>query len=251
MKEYHRQLPIGILVAVEEEFRAVSRRLTALPFDEYARANADADIVLAKSGIGAGRACACAETLIAKCHPRLLLIAGFCAGIEESAAPGDLILASEVMDRTSGRRHLPDPRLIEAAQQARLPGIPLHTGRLLTVSRIARAAGEKQAIRSEIAGVTALDMETAGAVATAEAASIPWLAVRSVTDGLHDNLPFDFSPFLCRTRGEILRSRVALAALTHPWKIPALIRLGSRSTQAARHLAQYLESVINALPESS
>ncbi len=245
------QPPIGILVAVEEEFRAVSRRLTALSLENCQRGNADADIVMAKSGMGAERACACAETLIARCKPRLLLIAGFCAGLTEEAAPGDLILADEAMDRTSGRRYLPAPALLAAAQSARPPGIPLHTGRLLTATRIARTRGEKQAIRSEWAEATALDMETTGAVAAAEAAGIPWLAVRAVTDGLRDSLPFDFAPWTDPRTGEIIRSRVAAAALTHPWKIPALIRLGARSTRAARRLALTLESLVHALPAPS
>lgn len=247
MKARNEQPPIGILVAVEEEFRAVSRRLTALSLEEHLRGNVDANIVVAKSGMGAKRACACAETLIARCNPRLLLIAGFCAGLTQEAAPGDLILADEAMDRTSGRRYLPAPSLLATAQAARPPGILLHTGRLLTATRIARTTGEKQAIRSEWEEATALDMETTGAVAAAEAAGIPWLAVRAVTDGLHDSLPFDFALWTDPRTGEVLRSRVAVAALTHPWKIPALIRLGARSTHAARRLALYLESLVHPL----
>jgi adenosylhomocysteine nucleosidase len=251
MIERNRQPPIAVLVALEEELRAVSRRLSAPSLEERLRGHTDSDIVLAKSGMGAARARDCAQTLIARCRPRLILIAGFCAGLTQEAAPGDLILVAEAIDPTSGMRHRPLPSLLTAAQSARLPQIPTHTGRLLTVTRIATTAGEKQAIRSAAADIAALDMETAGAACAAAAAGIPWLAVRAVTDALRDSLPFDFDRWTHPHTGEIARARLTLAALTRPWQIPALIRLGSRSTRAARHLALYLESVVRTLSASS
>src|SRR5579884_3463985 len=49
--------------------------------------------------------------------------------------------------------------------------------------------------------------------------------------------------------GNVDRSRVILAVLTHPWKIPALIRLGTNSACAARNLASFVEAFLGLLPD--
>jgi adenosylhomocysteine nucleosidase len=86
-------------------------------------------------------------------------------------------------------------------------------------------------------------METAGAAQIAEERGVPWLALRAVTDGIADALPFDFDAYT-DAEGNVNRNQIVLAALTRPWKIPALIQLGGRSARAARNLATFLETLL-------
>ena len=123
----------------------------------------------------------------------------------------------------------------------------LHTGTLVTADKVLVTSAEKRRLKEET-GAVAVDMETAGAALAAAERGIPWMAIRAVTDGPNDTLPLDFNA-LADAEGDVDRKRILRATLTHPWKIPALIRLGQRSTLAARNLAIFLETFLKSLPE--
>ena len=61
-------------------------------------------------------------------------------------------------------------------------------------------------------------------------------------------MPLDFNA-LADANGNVDKKRVIAATLTHPWKIPALIRLGARSSLAAKNLAAFLDAYLQALPD--
>jgi adenosylhomocysteine nucleosidase len=90
-------------------------------------------------------------------------------------------------------------------------------------------------------------METWGAVQVAQKHGVPWLAVRAITDSVEADFPFDFNA-LADADGNVDRGRVILATIARPWKIPALLRLGARSSLAARNLATFLESFLEQIP---
>ena len=96
--------------------------------------------------------------------------------------------------------------------------------------------------------VIAVDMETFAAAEVAKEAGVPWLAVRVVTDGATDDMPFDFNA-MTGADGNVNKGRVIVSALTHPHKIPALIRLGARSSLAAKKFALFLQAYLQALPD--
>ncbi len=109
---------------------------------------------------------------------------------------------------------------------------------LATVDRVLGRAAEKHELGVRT-GAIAVDMESAGAARAAQERGIPWLAVRTISDALEDSLPFDFNA-LADPNGNVSYHRVILATLTHPARIPELIRLGQRSSLAANHLALFL-----------
>ena len=59
-------------------------------------------------------------------------------------------------------------------------------------------------------------------------------------------MPLDFNAF-ADSDGNVDKKRVILTTLTHPWKIPGLIRLGARSSLAAKNLAAFLEAYLTTL----
>ena len=65
---------------------------------------------------------------------------------------------------------------------------------------------------------------------------------------LNEDLPFDFNA-LADAEGNVHRGRIVTKALLNPWKIPALIQLGQRSSLAARNLADFLQAFLDRLPE--
>ena len=143
---------------------------------------------------------------------------------------------------------MPDFRLLKTAQSACVPKVNTQTGTLVTVNKVATTPTEKRELAART-GAIAVDMETAGAVRVAQERGIPWLAVRAITDGVNDELPLDFNA-LANPDGSVNRGRVIRATLAQPHKIPALIRLGQRSSLAANNLAAFLVAFLQTLPEN-
>lgn len=85
----------------------------------------------------------------------------------------------------------------------------------------------------------AVEMETAGVARVCAARGIAWAAVRGISDHADESLPMDFNR-LREPDGDLSTARVALAALTQPASIPALLRLGRNTTLAAEALAGFL-----------
>src|SRR2546427_10408988 len=94
--------PIGIVVAVQEELRAILKRMSPAVIDSaygirvYRGQLGGKSLVIAKSGMGAERAELAAATLIQTHCPRALIIAGFCGGL--LSEPGDLFVPDMVLD---------------------------------------------------------------------------------------------------------------------------------------------------------
>jgi adenosylhomocysteine nucleosidase len=196
--------------------------------------------------VGAAKAARKVEDWSGSPSPDVLIICGYAAGLADGTAPGALVIADAVVDPDGGR-HLPDAGLLAAASSIHLPGFPVSRGILSTGDAVLVTIGEKRALALRT-GAIAVDMETAGAARAAERRGLRWLAVRAVTDGPDENMPFDFNTLADR-EGNVDRRRVVLATLIRPWKIPGLVRLGAGSMKAARNLACFLETLLRTLPE--
>ena len=228
---------ICVLFALPEEAAPFLRRLAVVP---ELRLRCEVRV----SGVGTLKAARETAKLIEEGPTAGIVICGFGGGLTEQIAPGSLIVAERVLDTTGAHAdtpkvYRPDSRLLERAEGP--------CGDLVTVSRVLTTPDEKRALHARTQAQM-VDMETAGAVAAAEQAGIPWLAVRVATDSVEEPLPFDFNT-LSDAEGNVDRGRVVVAALTHPWKIPALIRLGSRSALAAKNLARFLETYLQQWPD--
>jgi nucleoside phosphorylase len=241
-------LSVGVLFALPEESKPFLRRMGSV-----------SGCKLACSGAGAANAERAAAHLIDETDTllRCLLICGFAGGLTPEMVPGSLIIANSAIDHTggeyTGEAYGADSRLLAAVESVHLSGVPIRRGTLATTNRVLITRQEKYEFTHQTPA-HAVDMETTGAARIASARflsdrqAIPWLAVRAITDGMDDELPFDFNTFISADRN-IDRSRVIRATLARPWKIPALIRLGARSSRAAGNLAAFLEVFLQNLPE--
>jgi 4-hydroxy-3-methylbut-2-enyl diphosphate reductase len=104
-------------------------------------------------GVGPRRS---ARAALARAAPDTpVLVAGFCGALDERLAPGDVILASELID-AAGRVACPDPTVLAGA--LRRGGLRVHVGALVTDARI--VAGDARE-RLRATGALAVDMESA------------------------------------------------------------------------------------------
>jgi adenosylhomocysteine nucleosidase len=198
-------------------------------------------------GVGMSSAQLNTASLLRSGHrARALLIVGFAGGLQGKLKPGDLVAASTVSNSRSARTYSPDPALLSAALEVRLPAAAVHCGGLSTADRVLGRAVEKREFARTTEAI-AVDMESAGAAAAATEYGVPWLTVRVITDGVDDDLPLDFNA-LANPDGSVNRRRIVASTLLHPWKIPALVRLGSRSSLAARNLSAFLHALLPRIP---
>ena len=179
---------------------------------------------------------------------RALLICGFAGGLAAELTPGMLVIGESVTN-SANEIMKADSRLLAVAESVRLPEVYAMRGTIHTGDRVLGKAVEKQELAGRSEAI-AVDMETFAAAQVAEEYEIPWLAARVVTDGVSDDMPLDFNA-LADADGNVDKKRVIAATLAHPWKIPGLIRLGTRSQQAAKNLALFLEAFLRALPDTN
>lgn len=228
---------IYVLFALPEEAAPFLRRMAVVP---ALRQRCEVRV----SGVGADKAARETAQIVAAGGVKPLIVCGFGGGLTEQITPGSLIVPERVLDATGDVSapptvYRPDERMLELAERP--------CGDLVTVGRVLTTRDEKCALHARTQAQM-VDMETAGAVRVADQADVPWLAVRVATDSIEEPLPFDFNA-LADAEGNVDRRRVVAAALTHPWKIPALIRLGSHSALAAKNLARFLEIYLQQLPD--
>ena len=175
-----------------------------------------------------------------------LVIVGFAGGLDRALEPGDLVVAERIATDPQDSEYRPDPSLFALAG-ATASGVPLSCGVLLNLDHVVCRAADKRRL-AETSGAIAVDMESAGAAAAAEKFGVPWIAVRAITDGVDDDLPFDFNMGSLQARsdpfGGVDRGAIIAGTLRQPWKIPALIRLGVRSSLAARNLGTFLQAFL-------
>lgn len=232
--------PVGLIVALPEEsaaIRSVMRRVKSWRLADYPAWRGvlgGREVVLAQSGMGHGHAAACARQLLRTERPALLMAAGFAGGLSHELAPGEALVASAVI-------------LVEGESHRRWPvrlNLDGHrTGVLASPDQVVRFSHQKRdlALRH---GAHAVDMESGQVVREAEEAGVPWLVVRSVTDGVTEDLPMDFAPFTTR-RGLPHKPRILLHALVRPRTLWGLVRLGRRTARAAHALGRAVEQVLS------
>jgi nucleoside phosphorylase len=152
---------------------------------------------------------------------------GFCGALKDDMRIGDIFVAGRV--QANGAEYS-----AREPQTAR----PHHTGVLASIDRVAQTADEKAALRR--GGASAVEMEAAGAAATAARFGLPFYCVRSVTDLAGESFHLDLNAAL-RTDGRFATMQLIAAASRRPLSVlPELLRLGRRSYTAARTLGEFL-----------
>ncbi|MHB1935878.1 MAG: phosphorylase family protein [Acidobacteriaceae bacterium] len=86
-----------------------------------------------------------------------------------------------------------------------------------------------------------VDMESATVARLAKLRSLPFRALRAVSDSVDDNLP-DFSRF-ADERGGFRSGLFAIYAALRPWSVPTVLRLGKQSARASQAIARALQQI--------
>ena len=183
--------------------------------------------LLSVSGAGAEHSFRAARELARTFPLRGLISFGFAAGLNDSLAPGALLVAEEVVEESSGERF--------ACETTLLPSHIACRGALLSVSTVLQSAVQKRQLGQRWNAVAA-DMESAGVARAAREAGLPFAALKSVTDSSDESIAIDFQR--CRSEhGGLVIWRVVWEAATSLQGLRDLIRLAGASRRAAHNLA--------------
>jgi adenosylhomocysteine nucleosidase len=101
-------------------------------------------------------------------------------------------------------------------------------------SVVLTSAQEKAALFAK-SGAAAADMESYAVAEVADRHRVPFIAVRAVADTARDHVPSVGIASMGLDGRVRLRAAIA-GALTHPWQIPDLMRLGAQTAHAKQTL---------------
>lgn len=166
--------------------------------------------------------------------------AGFAGGLEPSLRTGDVIEARWILGDAGAVATLGEglPRI--ARDDGSNSRDPKQT--LITVDRVISSVAQKRVLwESSRAG--AVEMESFHAAALAAELGLSLNVLRAVSDEASVALPPEAVNWV-RADGVTNTFAAARYALTHPWRIPQLIKLGSDASKAGRALAVAVERVL-------
>lgn len=245
---------IAIFTATRWEFDAVRRAIPsggeegppALAGSAVGR-RGGCRVLLVRTGMGPERAGTVCRRALSQGPLDLAVSSGFACALVPSQI-GDVMIGTDVAWYPQAAPS-PGPDLVvpsaadhvaHAARAAREAGLPAHRGRFVTVPAVLWRAEEKRAMAET--GV-AIDMESGAIAAACAASGVPFLAVRTVSDLVDEDLPLDFNLFL-KPRGWL---RGAAQCLARPSSLSGLRRLRRQASTASGALRTFWVALLDRL----
>lgn len=240
------KVPIAIVAALDDEIRLMKSRIDVdsrvhIRPALFIMGKLDGrQILLGRSGVGFGRMQRAARYLAENYRPQLCLHVGYCGGCDPRYAPGDLIIASSVLNERDGRIADASDALVKQAEDiCRRRELRFGTGRIVTVEKAARTPHEKAFIGTHH-GAAAIDMESFAFMEMMSQVHLPHLVVRAVVDSLDVSLPV-FGAAMA-SDGSISSVGLAENMIMHPKNILDIPKIACCANQARQAISTFVES---------
>ena len=158
-------------------------------------------------------------------RPRLLVSVGFSGALQPGRRVGDLVLATEVVDRQGNRWPALNPTQ-SVSQEITL-------GRVLTVSELVADPRDKERL-GQLHQAVAVDMESAAIAQLCQQHNVPFACLRVISDDRNTAL----SPQLVELLrgGRVSAPRLAATVMRSPRLLAELWRLSGNTRRAAKQL---------------
>src|SRR3974390_964319 len=171
---------------------------------------------------------------------------GLAGALQASLTPGDIIAPRQIRTAFQYADLKSDSLVVdEELQKIALGEGAKATDCLFTSDQMLLTAKQKGDCSSKAQSV---DMESFEIVKTACAWGARSVVLRAVSDSAGEDLPIDFSLTLSK-KSHVSVSKVIFQLVKNPRALPALIRFGRQSRQAAQALANFLDSYISKLSD--
>jgi adenosylhomocysteine nucleosidase len=187
-------IPLMVVAPLEDEIRHLRARLhNQSRLDPGGRLTLGTwgrlPLALVRTGVGAAAMVRTLSRALEHGYPGLALLLGYAGGILRELRPGDLVIATDLIDSQQDRGVKVAPEMVaRAARILGQTGLPGRLGSLVSVPRAALTPGDKAAA-GQRSGALALDLESAAFAEVCRAAALPFLVVRAILDPLSLPLP--------------------------------------------------------------
>lgn len=199
----------------------------------------DGELVVLLTGIGGRRAWAEATKVIWDGNVDICISSGLAGALQEQHRPGDVLAAREV-HATNWKKVIPsDADLLELASAC---GAKLADA-FYSADHVLVHSSEKSELSAK---ADAVEMESGEVMLEAVAFGAKVIAIRAISDAVEEDLPVDFNRVTSEA-GEVSIAKIVAQAAAHPGSIPALIRFGRQSRNAAERLAVVLDACVEKL----
>jgi len=200
------------------------------------------EIILVQTGMGIQNAESAFGYVFDSDSADLVLSVGFGGALYEGAAAGDLVWASRVFllsENSLAVIELQDPMKISL----KLPGrTNIFNGSIVTLSSRVKKSDIKKILPQNVSHPVC-DMETHPLAKLSVEKGLPFLAVRSITDTIDEEIPAEFFD-VTDGSGRYRFSRALGILFSKPSLIPQSIKLGRISETASKNLWLAIQSLI-------
>ena len=202
-------------------------------------------VVLVTCGMGMRRAGEAARLLLERVGPQVLISFGVAGAVRDDLEIGDVVAirAACLLERGGPGPLLRLASFSASAQAAAAEAAQGCGAKLVYGMAVTTRGSQVTHLPPEVVNPV-LEMETMGILPVAEAAGIPLLALRAVSDNPQAPLPFDLEGML--DEDDNLRLGALLkTVLRHPAKIVQGLRMGRNTGTAARNAALVLAAALS------
>lgn len=246
---------IAMTVALPQEYRPFLkcfgpwRRLSTRPYKQYLHAGCDREILLVETGMGQKSVLAALEKVVREYAPDLLISFGFAGSLHERLEVGAFCLVDAFFHPDAAS----PPGLGEPPLYAAAPAFRGDFSVTRTVRNAAILTVESPKPKAFLVNLcrdipSLLDMESYHVARFAMEAKLPFLCLRSVSDGSRHEIDFDLEA-ITDGLGRVRMMRVLAAVARHPQWIRSFLQSWKRSRTAGKTLADGLCSLLTLPPE--
>ncbi len=186
MRGDEKQQTVGVLCAMPEELGRLAElatgclerqglKLLEIPCEGFR-------LLACVGGVGKVQAAQAATLLLAEGVSRALLIVGTCGGLRRDLGPGTLVHCQGCVQTDLAVKGIGRFEADSALRSAWMEEVPGALGDFLTADRPVFSFWRRRKLLLTERQGRIVDMETAAAAAVATRASVPWAALRAVTD---------------------------------------------------------------------
>jgi len=222
-----------------------SERIHGLPFKAFHISHPSHEITMVETGMGVGNATRIFLSLLETDRPDAVLSLGYCGALLPGASVGDVIRASSVC-LTDGHKvetlALPDNRKLFEKLAIRFS---VRAGTFITMKEWMK---KRDIVPLVTPGMMfpVCDMETFGLARLCDSHTLPFLALRAVSDDADKDLLFD--PWsVCDKSGMYSAARAMRLFLTRPHLLSHAKELCRNSKIASANLARAVSALIQVL----
>jgi len=171
--------------------------------------------------------------------PDLYVVSGLAGSLKTDYAVGSVVVAKTIKHENAEKVMTSHDSLLELAVHCGATRVDS----FLTADGVVTSASDKLRLA---ATADAVEMESFHLMAEARRYGVPAVAVRSISDGVDQDLPLDFNRTI-NEDGRFAWVSALSQVLSAPARLLQLVRFGLETSRAARSLAHFLDRYLKCL----